>query len=716
MGCASCKLPGHPTPPATNTAVEEDQVCQGVLIPHCPSITTIPEPQQPSDIDISCARKLSSKAADYAMKFIAGQVGEEEALSEICRGSVIQITGYNALAYLPFFKDDISKINQNHGYYIEFVPEGDMDMYGRVTYFLVRLGPDKLLVYIPGTPMFRSGVCKNSPLEVYAKGCQQNGPVLGLSCARWLAEMCCKLGQGYEKYCTEKHCSSTKRNPDCILKAFEKILPEYCLSDANEHGRLIEMMSAFTKLVETMPEQSVGKIRSYCLLKDLAEKDGTHSVTELDAYRLTFRPVLTHEYESLMQTRQSSMVYPKFEEVFAGATSPEQLIRTLAEGFMEKKLFVVKDESGKTVDSQAQESNNAGVKQLCDQLIATIRTVSANPSRRTIWKRLTKQQRNQDVYERYMKENQLVQAYAEQLKRLLQGAFTVAGFMPTGMVEPNQCRRKDVVSTSLKELAKALPSTIGTLLHRAGSAVESWNEAKFLEQLSRIYALVSDQREMAAQELTVRLTLARRGLLARIKKDDLQDLIARPGSNLKELYESIASKVGLMSPPPEVWLAFVDYTMVEACMICIPDQQVADFKRIPDVNKRCMDVVEFIVTSFTKEQKVSTIAAAPEHDEVIVPYQKPSEALDDSLFDHPDYKHVLPRMWIKTDQETLEEWKDKMVTYLRSVDKGTFSEVMKIADPLSPRRRILAELVDKAAMIDQQERPWQLPFCGNYFS
>jgi len=106
-------------------------------------------------------------------------------------------------------------------------------------------------------------------------------------------------------------------------------------------------------------------------------------MTAADAQRLTSKPVLTDEFESLVQTRQSSMVYPNFEEVFAGATSPEELITTLAETFMEKKLFVVKDESGNVVDSQAQESNNAGVKLLCDQLVATIRTVSAHPSRKT---------------------------------------------------------------------------------------------------------------------------------------------------------------------------------------------------------------------------------------------------------------------------------------------------------------------------------------------
>jgi len=346
--------------------------------------STAPQPPHTLKLDISGAQQLSSKAADYAMKFIAGQVSKEEALSEICRGSVIQISGCNALAYLPFFKDEINKINEKHGYYIEFIPEGDVDMYGRVTYFSVRLGQEKLPVYIPGTPMFRSGVRKSSPLEVHAKCCQQNGPVLGAGCARFLAEVICKIGHSYEKFCAETLCSSTKRNPDCILKAFEEVLPEYCLSDATEHGRLIEMMSAFTKLVETMPDESVGKIRSYCMLKDLAEKDGISSnMTAADAQRLTSKPVLTDEFESLVQTRQSSMVYPNFEEVFAGATSPEELITTLAETFMEKKLFVVKDESGNVVDSQAQESNNAGVKLLCDQLVATIRTVSAHPSRKT---------------------------------------------------------------------------------------------------------------------------------------------------------------------------------------------------------------------------------------------------------------------------------------------------------------------------------------------
>ena len=72
-----------------------------------------------------------------------------------------------------------------------------MDSFGRVTFFYIYLGNEKLPIYQPGAVMFESAVKSDSDIVVKTANGQQNGPILGNGCAIFLAKFLSKLVQRY---------------------------------------------------------------------------------------------------------------------------------------------------------------------------------------------------------------------------------------------------------------------------------------------------------------------------------------------------------------------------------------------------------------------------------------------------------------------------------------------------------------------------------------
>ena len=83
------------------------------------------------------------------------------------------------------------KLDQEHVALIWEIEDDDeplIDHYGRVTYFYIMIGGQKLPVYQPGSVMFESAILADSDLSVVHGGSQQNGAILGNGCAVFLAK------------------------------------------------------------------------------------------------------------------------------------------------------------------------------------------------------------------------------------------------------------------------------------------------------------------------------------------------------------------------------------------------------------------------------------------------------------------------------------------------------------------------------------------------
>ena len=89
--------------------------------------------------------------------------------------------------------------------------------------------------------MLYSAVKKQCPLEVFAKGCGQNGPVLGMSCALFLANC-----MGYLAFIYDQKVKHRKKNPydfqaEIYDESIKQMLDKFSEEDADAHGRLIEI-------------------------------------------------------------------------------------------------------------------------------------------------------------------------------------------------------------------------------------------------------------------------------------------------------------------------------------------------------------------------------------------------------------------------------------------------------------------------------------------
>ena len=124
---------------------------------------------------------------------------ENEAVVNSNRQMVQAMSQPIALVNKEFFKTKLrEKLDPELMAYIQCVNtrKGQrpiVDSYGRVTYYYVKLGNQKIPVYQPGTIMFECGVVKDGELVVEAHGSQQNGAILGNGCAIFLCKFMARL-------------------------------------------------------------------------------------------------------------------------------------------------------------------------------------------------------------------------------------------------------------------------------------------------------------------------------------------------------------------------------------------------------------------------------------------------------------------------------------------------------------------------------------------
>ena len=116
-----------------------------------------------------------------------------------------------------------------------------VDEFGRSTYFYSNIGPYKILLYQPGTPTFFSSINEGSDLVAIHDNCQQNGPILGMSCGCFLADFITNLSSMYQRYCVKKLLDAHNFHPDIYERSLEECLKTFVDEDRDAHGRLLEM-------------------------------------------------------------------------------------------------------------------------------------------------------------------------------------------------------------------------------------------------------------------------------------------------------------------------------------------------------------------------------------------------------------------------------------------------------------------------------------------
>mmetsp|Transcript_120178 Transcript_120178/g.218416 ORF Transcript_120178/g.218416 Transcript_120178/m.218416 type:complete len:828 (+) Transcript_120178:97-2580(+) len=619
---------------------------------------------------------------------------------------VYEFSAAVAKANLPFFAETVRKINSKHAYgRIEIMSHEFVDDLGRVTHCIVKLGMHTLPLWQPGTPMFASGVLEASKYQVYAKDCQQNGPILGLSCAEFLGDFYCRIVQHYHEECMKMNCNILNNNPECIEKALLNGLEEMCKSDVNEHGRLLEIKRDLDQLLKSLRgpvQREPEPMHTYLLLKDIAVSQGKEGLLDdQDIQKITMCPRTPREIETLMQQRKQYMCYPDAEATLRAGQDPSRILETMCKGVLCKKNVVAK---------QAEPSFRRDLEDFMNELLQQVKRLVEDPSRQEYLVKVRTQVDEEHLYKGYMRSNELVRTYSSNLGEELQAIFTAANLERAGVFELHHRNRKGPLSTILQGLSGLMPSPFGLLLQGAALTVEISNERSIQGKLLQITNLVDfSQKEFVTKQLTMKLTLQRRMFLSNITKDQLKQLIS-PSMDIDSARCKMLEILGLTDASPEVLVAKVDSKMVQSCMLGINDREVRILQSMDDPETRSMHVVDMITDRFANVQILSTCKTRIEPGETPIPWERMPESFHESVFSEVSKINglpLIPACFRMQSGESLEEWEDRVLNFMFQLSPERFTEIMDIADPRNPKTRKLFELVEKAS----RARPAVPRFC-----
>lgn len=174
-------------------------------------------------------------------------------------------------------------------------------------------------VFQPGTVTLFSGVKRSCPLEVFAKNCGQNGPILGMSCALFLAKFMAHLSAKYQQIIEEEEKNLDEFDAEVYQKCIIEMLTIYAEEDADNHGRLIELKKLCLDVNNAENIELEEEDEKKFTLNDLRvykEKTGEEDKEGLDEMRQKF--VYYSDWENLFFEENTTKIHeellPKIEK------------------------------------------------------------------------------------------------------------------------------------------------------------------------------------------------------------------------------------------------------------------------------------------------------------------------------------------------------------------------------------------------------------------
>lgn len=225
-----------------------------------------------------------------------------------------QLTNFTAELNCEFFYEKVrERVNENINF-LHVLPISSnplADHWGRSTYFFAMLGTFKLLIYQPGTPTFISSVTKDSDLVAHHDNCQQNGPILGMGCACFLADFVTCLCRLYQENCSKMKLDSSNFHPNAYEASLETCLQTFVDEDRDAHGRLIEMKDHLLSL-GGQKEIKHELFQPYFYAKDIA----ILRAQKQDSAENLYRPMSSKEFKTILEKRNNDRTYQHLENYF----------------------------------------------------------------------------------------------------------------------------------------------------------------------------------------------------------------------------------------------------------------------------------------------------------------------------------------------------------------------------------------------------------------
>lgn len=181
-------------------------------------------------------------------------------------------------------------------------------------------------VFQPGTVTLFSGVKRSCPLEVFAKNCGQNGPILGMSCALFLAKFMSHLSFKYEENMKTAEKNPKEFDENIYQTTLIEMLDIYSEEDADNHGRLVELkklcldVNNAEQIEITEEDEKKFMLNDYRVYKqrtDLEDKEGLEEMRERFVYysdweQLFYEENTTNIHKNLLPKIEKELLMKKY--------------------------------------------------------------------------------------------------------------------------------------------------------------------------------------------------------------------------------------------------------------------------------------------------------------------------------------------------------------------------------------------------------------------
>ena len=568
-----------------------------------------------------------------------------------------RLTNFVAELNRDFFYEQLkSRLTDNINFLhvISTLSKPLIDDWGRCTYFFAIIGTHKLLIYQPGTPTFISGVQKDCDLVTFHDNCQQNGAVLGMGCASFLADFVTHLCSLYQEHCSKMKLDSSNFHPNAYKISLEACLQKFVDEDRDAHGRLIEMKGLLLNLGGGN-EIKYELYQSYFYAKDIEILRGEKQ-TNIP------KCVSNEELSFILEKRRSCCTYPNIECYF-DKTSPN--IEQDLDFLKSEPWIIIRDtlmtKNGIFKDSTLARRWLSITFELFEQQLQSSILTSSNATS------TTNDDNNSCDIERLERDydllrNEKLMEYFTQVQQGLQSLFQSAVIADADIF----AIRTPDLSKNIQIIASLVPET-KILLQSISNVITSITQKGIQKKLDELCKL-SVRFPCLPELLSRKVTIMKRDFIMKLKDNDTIGLCSKLDSIVKENRRTKNWSI-------QQRLALRDTKILEACCIHLICQD--DINPLRESNVE--DIANKISIAFKNTQLSVQLSKDLTINEQPPLFQRRETfAIPDSFFDQHKNHRFMKRM---PNHEDHVEYRERVKQYLMELSGDKIQDLLGSIDP-----------------------------------
>ncbi|CAF1108322.1 unnamed protein product [Rotaria sordida] len=571
-----------------------------------------------------------------------------------------RLTNFIAELNCDFFHEKLKDRLRDNINFLHVIPtslEPLTDDWGRCTYFFSIIGTYKLLIYQPGTPTFLSSIKKDCDLVAIHDNCQQNGAILGMGCACFLADFATYLCCLYQENCFKMKLDSSNFHPNVYEISLETCLQKFVDEDRDAHGRLIEIKDLLLNL-SGKDEVKYEIYQPYFYAKDIEVLRGEKQNITTNFYK----KISDEEFISILEKRDDCRTYQHIENYFNDNSSnvkqclfflksePWKIIRDIlmSKNGIFRDPILARRWLTMTFDVFEQQLQSSISMSSKTTSIATVTNVSND---------IETLERNYDLLK-----NEKLMEYFTQVQRSLQSLFQSAVIADADIfaIQQSDFNRSIQVIADLVPEAKTILQSISNII----VSISQKGIKKKLDELCNLCVRFPCLPELLARKITI----MKRDFIMNLKDNNTIGLCSK------------LDRIIIANNRTKDWsiqqrLALRDTKVLEACCI----QLICKEDINPLRESHAEDIVNKISNAFKNTQlNIQLSKDLSINEQPTFFHRREPFSIPDSFFDQHTNHKFMKRM---ANNEDPIEYRDRVKQYLMELNADKIQDLLGSIDP-----------------------------------